>query len=202
MNEIVKKTVDTLTTRERTAYRYSIERKEPFLSGSLSDQLYSLYEAGRTCEEIQALNKGISLGTIIRARIDNNWDERKLTYLEGLQARARTQAHQLSLESLSFLGDLMTAFHKHDRNKLQRFIQTGDADELKGVMIQDPATLKMYQNVVELLMKLTGQDATKTVSTVNGVVEHHHTLDPAPSAKPLTPKEAADLLSAVVINND
>jgi hypothetical protein len=33
-----------------------------------------------------------------------------------------------------FSGDLLTAFHKHDRQKLQKFIQTGNPDELEGAI--------------------------------------------------------------------
>ena len=182
---------DVLTKRERAAYTLSLKNKEPFLSPGLADQFYRLFESGRSCEEIQELNKGISLGIICRARVDFGWDDRRFSHFEALREQARTQAQNLTLESVSFLGDVLTAFHRSDREKIQKFIQTGDVEDLKNVQLFDG--FKTYQQVVELLMKLTGQDQ---VTTVHGVVEHHHTVDTKSQAKPLTSEEAAVLLLA------
>ena len=196
MSDLVKaapEALELLTTRESAAYKLSVSRKEPFLSPILADQLYGLFEAGRTCEEIQALNKGISLGTIVRARIDFNWDQKRQEHFQGLFDRARTQAQQLTLESLSFLGDLLTAYHRSDKEKFQRFIQTADPDELKGTLALTGSGFKLYQAVLELIMKITGQDATKTQN-----VNVHHTVETgAPKVdRPLTPEEASALLLA------
>lgn len=199
-NEITKvepSPMDILTARERSAYSLSITRKEPFLSPILADQFYKLFESGRSCEEIQGLNKGISLGIVVRARIDFGWDDKRIAHFESLREHARTQAQNLTLESVAFLEDLLTSFHKSDREKLQRFIQTGNPDELKGALITTPSSLKVYQGVVELLMKLTGQDSIKT-QTVQGVIEHHHTVEAAQADRPLTPAEAASVLSSLV----
>ena len=200
-NEIVKLEEMELTARERAAYKLSVDRKEPFLSPGLSDQCYSLFEAGHTCEEIHEVNKGLSLGTIVRARVDHHWDERRLAHFESLRTQARTQAQHLALDSLSFLGDLMSAIHKHDREKLQRFILTGDTSELATVLVTGSG-FKTYKEIIELLLKLTGQDATKT-QNIHGEILHHHTVEQTPpvpaAAKPLTPGEAAQLLEGFVV---
>jgi hypothetical protein len=54
-DELVKASgpIDALTPRERAAYRLSVDRKEPFLSPSLQDELYSLYQDGKDLQEIQ-----------------------------------------------------------------------------------------------------------------------------------------------------
>lgn len=200
MNEIVKSDrLESLTARERAAYKCSIDRKEPFLSPVTADQLYSLFETGRSCEEIQALNKGISLGIVVRARIDFEWDDRRDAHFEALRLQARTYAQNLTLESVAFLGDLLNAFHKHDRAKFQRFIQTGNAEEFAGALLLTSANLKTYQGLLDMVMKITGQDSTKT-QNIHGVVEHHHTVDsPIPqAARPLTPEEAVAVIATVV----
>lgn len=190
-NSLVKaESLELLTTREKAAYKRSVERKEAFLSPVLADELYQLFQSGKSCEEIQELNRAISLGSIVRARIDFDWDERRSAHLESLRDRARTNAQQLTLESVSFLGDFLSAFHKHDAAKFQRFLQTGDPQELKDALMIGPGSLKAYQSVVELLLKLTGQDSTKTQN-----VNVRHTVDaPAAASRPLTPEEAAALL--------
>jgi hypothetical protein len=202
-DELVKASgpIDALTPRERAAYRLSVDRKEPFLSPSLQDELYSLYQDGKTCEEIQALNKNLSLGMIVRARVDHEWDEKRAAYLKSMFDRAKGQAVQLSLESMGFLGDLLTAFHKHDRQKLQKFIQTGNPDELEGAMMTSASNLKLYRDVLELLLRLTGQGETKT-QRVSGVVEHLHTTVPVveaplPKLPPAEPQTAAQILELV-----
>ena len=149
--------LDKLTVRERAAYKRSVEAREPFLSGTLSDDLYRLYQSGRTTDEIQALNPKLSLGIIVRARIDHGWDGRRQAYLEAILFRARGQAQQLSLESLEFIGSLLTAIHRHDRDKLSRFIQTGDASELSQTLTVSTGGLKIYKGVLELLLQMTGQ---------------------------------------------
>lgn len=192
MNEIEKvRPQELLTLREKTAYDYTLSHKEAFLSPVLADQLYRLFESGKTCEEIKDLNKGLTLGSIVRARIDHGWDERRFAYFESLKDRARGQAQQLALESLNFLGDFLTAFHRHDKEKLQRFIQTGDEEELGGALITTGASLKTYQSVVELLMKLTGQDVSKVKVDVSGTVEHR-------DVTPMTSEQAAQFLSGIV----
>lgn len=211
MSDQIQKTdpLEGLTTKERGAYRLSVERKEPFLSPGLQDQLYSLYQMGKTCDEIQALNPKLSLGIIVRARVDYGWDQRRAEYLQSMVDKARQQATQLSHESLGFIGTLLTAFHKHDQERLLRFIQTGDMEELKGALMVSNSNLKVYKETLELLLKLTGQDTTKKVS---GSVTHHHvvktdTVDaedaeiveiPAlPASRPVPPKSAAEALAAI-----
>jgi len=188
MADIVKKENEGLTTRERAAYKLSLDRREPFLSATLAEQLYRLYESGKTCEEIFVLNPALSLGIVVRARMDFGWDDKRQAYLEGMLLKARVQAQQLSLESLGFLGDLLTAFHHHDREKLQRFIQTKNPEDLAGAMMVSGPNLKVYRDILEMLMKLTGQDNN---STQKIVVEHH---TPTQEQRPLTPEEASNLL--------
>ncbi len=194
MSNAIQVDLSSLTTREKAAYKHSIDRKEPFLSPILADQLYALFESGKSCEEIQELNKSLSLGTIVRARMDFGWEERRQNHFDSLRDRARINAQQLTLESVSFLGDLLNAFHKHDKGLFQRFIQTGNLEELKDAVMMAPGSLRTYQSVVELLMKLTGQESTKT----QNVNVHHITEQPIPAAaRPLSPEEAAAILAGM-----
>jgi hypothetical protein len=193
-NEIVESKINLLGPRERAAYRLSISRKEPFLSPTLADQFYNLYQSGKTCEEIQALNPNISLGMIVRASVDFDWNEKRQTYFDGLMARAKQQAQQLSLESLSFLSDLLNAFHTHDRIKLQKFIQTGDVQEMRDVLALSGG-IKLYKEAMELLFRLTGQGGE--TKKVQGTVEHIHTVEQVTVPKTISSEEAARLLASI-----
>ena len=197
MDEIVKSNLDSLSARERAAYHLSISRKEPFLSYSLQEQLYNLYQAGKTCEEIQALNPRVTLGTIVRARVDNKWDERRDVYINALFQRARLQGQQMTMESVAFIGDLIAAFHKHDQAKLQRFVQTGDEEEMKNLLVLGQG-LKAYKDVLGLLMLLTGQVKPAPSSGPSSARD----VTPPSSPKPLSPEEAALVLAQSVGKGD
>ena len=197
--------LDKLTPRERAAYKLSVSRREPFLSATLSDQLYNLYQSGKTCEDIAALNPGLNLGMIVRARVDFRWDERRQAYLESMLDNARQRAQQLSLEALTFIGDLLTTFHRHDQAKFQKFVQTGDPNELKGALLVEHGGVKVYATIIDLLRLMTGQDNTKRVA---GTVEHLHRVEaptdqPVPqAAKPLTPEQAAAVIASLGAKDD
>lgn len=163
--------------------------------------MYVLFQAGKNCEEIQSLNPNLSLGMIVRARVDFGWDEKREKYLQSMTERARQRAQQISLESLNFLGDLITAFHVNDQAKLQKFIQTGDSNELKGAMMVSANSLKVYKDIIEMVMAMTGQSQTKKIQ---GVVEHLHSVQTAPEPekpKQMSAGDAASLLRTLDLSS-
>ncbi len=63
-----------LSEREAQAYRYFIRAKKPELGLELSADLFQLYQQGKSCEDIRKLKPGLEFGSIVHARVRDNWD--------------------------------------------------------------------------------------------------------------------------------
>jgi hypothetical protein len=181
-----------MTKREKQMYRASKMDREPVLPANVIEDLYRLYQSGKGCEEICELNPKYTLGQIVRARVDNEWDDRKKEYLETLVKNAEPLAKQVAIESIGFIGTFLSVVHQHDQHKLQRFIQTRDKAELDGAIIFDTGTLKIYKEMLDMFLRATGNHDTKRVI---GSVQHTHTMENTPKESPLTAEEAAAILA-------
>jgi hypothetical protein len=157
------------------------------LAPTVQAQLFNLYLNGSSCEEIQRLNPNFSLGMIARAKVDGLWDERREAHVRELLETVRERVQQVQLESVSFTADLLASANKMFGDRLKRYIQTGDPNELGDLKID---SLKQYKDAVDLLLKLTGQDRENKM-TVKGEVKQ--TLEVVP--KKMTPQEAAAYLA-------
>jgi len=151
------KALERLSERERIAYNDWQENKnKPPLAPSLSAKLYNLFLNGYDCHEIVRLNEGLySLGMVLEARVRDGWDQRRHDYLESLFSSVEDKAKQTQAESVMFLTDLMAATHKHYGDKLKKYIQSGDINDLGDMRLDSPGA---YKKVVEMFLKLTGQD--------------------------------------------
>lgn len=127
-----------------------------------------LFLQGKSCEEIRRLNPGFSLGAIVAARLSGKWDEQRTKHLTELQEQTKGRVQQSVLETVDVMCDLLAAKNKLYRDKVLKFIQTGDEEYLRGL---DVAGLKGYKEIAEALMKLTGQDGNKKVT---GIITHVH----------------------------
>ncbi len=176
---------DLLTKEEARAYRIYMAKKDPPLAPQIQAQLFNLYLNGASCEEIQRLNPNLSLGMIVRARVEGLWDDQRQRYLDSLFSAVRERVQQVQMESVMLTADMLAAANKMFGDKLKKYIQTDDPRELGELRID---SLKQYRDAVELLMKLTGQDKKVEVTgTTKTVVEFKNKL---------TPIEAAAILKA------
>jgi hypothetical protein len=94
--------------------------------------------------------------------MDDDWDLKRKDYTDGLLDRIHETVQATQLESVQFVSLWAASFNKLFGDKLRRFLQTGkeeDLGDLKGQM-----TLKSYQQTLDLLLRLTGQDKDKNVS--------------------------------------
>jgi hypothetical protein len=183
-----------LSPEELEAYTRYVEEGRPPLAQSVNGQLFNLYLNGKNCKEIAAINPNLSLGLIVRAKIEGFWDEKRESHLADLLEGVRERVQQTQLEAVVFASDLMSAIHKFNGEKLKKYLQTGNPDDLAGVEMN--FNLKTYSTVVELLMKLTGQDKNNNKSEVL----HKHTVEaPIPNAKAagLTATQAARILEVL-----
>lgn len=186
-NEIaVKEPTAELSVQEKFAYDYFVKNRGKTLgtmplSPSTQAQLFELFLNGVPFNEIRRMNPSYSLGQIIAAAVDNNWFAQRESHMSTLLNTVKDRVGQISLESVDFLSNLLSAAHKKHGDSLKRYLQTGNESELSGIALE---SLRSYREALELLMRLTGQD----IKRVKGTVEHEHRHE-------LT--GAADLLSGL-----
>jgi hypothetical protein len=138
------------------------------LAPSLQEQLFRLYLNGKSLSEIRALNKHLMFGQIVDAAVAGDWNHQRQEYLSTIAERSRIRLQQIACESLDFLADQMSAAHKQHGEAAQRYLQTGNPDDLGSFGI---GSLRQYKEAAELLLKLTGQDKNSTVN-VTGQINH------------------------------
>ena len=182
-----------LSEREHKAYAYWCASKEPSIAPSTSAQFFQLFLQGKSCEQIRQINPGFQLGAIVAARINGKWDEEAAVHLKDLLGKARQRIQQTTLETVDLFCDLLTAKNKLYREKVMKFIQTGNEKEIEGL---DLYGVKGYKEVIESLLKVTGQDSKKVSGNVTVTVE------PPAAAAPVTSETAAAILSALKVAKD
>lgn len=186
--QITATAISRLDARELASYKYFIGAKYPDLSQELSQKFYALFENGAACEEIRKANPGISLGAIVHARVRDGWDIMKAQHLEDLKRDIPDRVAKTQLDSADFLQKLLTATHMIHSEALDKFLATGDKIHLKGTPLE---SLKMrdYQQIIELLLKVTGQENRKIVEIKGGI-----TVD---NKKVPTVEEASQILDVL-----
>ncbi len=180
---------DVLNDTERVALL--AYRREPQLRLSQDTQMrmFTLFLAGHSAAEIQSLNKQFSLGQILTARLEGNWDRRRREHIESLYANVLSRIQQTTVESVGFLADQMSAVHKNFGEKARKYLQSGDPKDFDDFGIDG---IKNYKAAIEAWQKLTGQEKASTeVNVTNGPrIER----DITPERRPLTATKAADII--------
>lgn len=140
---------------EAYAFEYFLKVNQPALAPSLNAQLYTLFLNGRTTEEIRRINPAITLGQIVHARIEGDWDLRREEYLDRLLTETTGRVQQATLETADFVCDMLAVANKEHGDRLRKYLQTGNQDDLGDFKIDSIFNLKQ---TIEALQKLTGQD--------------------------------------------
>lgn len=168
----------SLDEREAFAYRVWCTKKDPPIAASTQAQFYQLFLQGKSCEEIRRLNPGFQLGAIVAARVHGKWDRERDRHLSDLLVKTRQRVQQTTMETVDVLCDLLAAKNKLYRDKVLKFLQTGDEELIADLKLGD---IRGYKEVAEALMKITGQDQQKKVS---GTVNLNVSAAPTPTANP------------------
>lgn len=184
-----------LTHQELEAYRKYVESGKPPLAPSTAANLFALFLQGHSMQEIARLNPAFGLGIIVRARIDNDWDRQRQDHIQHLLDGIRQVVQTTQLSAVQFVAEGMAAYQKMAGEKFQKYLQSGKIEDLGEFK---DMSLKQYRDLLELLLKLTGQEAPKKVQ---GVVEHRHTVEsqgPTLQAdRPMKAIEAHDFLAGL-----
>ena len=182
--------LESLSPNERKAYEKYVSDNKPALSPKTAAEMFEVYLQGSNCEEIAKLNPAFGLGIIVKARIDYDWDGQKEQYITTLFSNIKEKIQKNQLEAIEFNALSMAVFHKLYSAKFKKFLQTGNEEELgdlKGF------SFKVYKDLSENIMKLTGQDKKQQV--VSGEVVHR--VEVPPASKALTPKDASNILKVI-----
>lgn len=110
-------------------------------------------------------------------------------HLDNLLTNTTDRYKQVTLESVNFVADLISATNKQNSEKINRYFQTGDPEDLGSLQI---LSLKGYKEAVELFQKLTGTDK---IQKVGGEITVNHKA--TPNTLP-TSEEAADILKQLL----
>jgi hypothetical protein len=151
---IPEKVLAKLTKSELTALEKY--QGKPGLAITTQAQFFELFLNGASCDEIHRLNPNFPFGAIVRARIEGLWDLRKDTIVAQALDSVRERVEQTQIAMIEFNADLVNAAHKQFGDRLKKYIQTGDEAVLGDLKIE---SLKQYRDVVEMWIKLTGQDS-------------------------------------------
>lgn len=182
---------DKLDEREQAALRYFQRSRQTSLSADTNAKLFRLFLSGKSTHEIHRLNQQFSLGQIVHARVKGEWDRRYQEHLDELLDSTQKRVMQVTMESINFVADLLTAANAMHGDAIKKYLQTRNPADLGELQIKN---LQGYKMAVELLQKLTGQD--KTTKVGGEVVVTHKNEQPSnnvPSAE-----EAAEILKVLV----
>lgn len=187
------KAVEALTPRELEAYRKYMESGKAPLAASTATNFFQLYLQGHSTEEIAKLNPAFGLGIIVRARVEHDWDRLRKEHVEHLLDNIRQVVQTTQLEAVQFVAEGLAVYRKMAGEKFQRYLQSGKIEDLGDFK---DMSFKTYKDLLELLLKLTGQEPAKKVQ---GVVEHRHTVETPPAAqrvdRPMSAVDANDFLA-------
>ncbi len=140
------------------------------LAPSVCEGMLQLYLEGRTLAEIRKLNPQFGMGQIVHAAVTQDWHQYAIDHAELAINRARARAVLAAANGIDFAADLMAAIKKLHGDNIARYLQSGDVTLLGPALTT--TTIKQMREIVDLLMKLTGQDQKKQVS---GTLEIKHT---------------------------
>jgi|SRR6185312_8440515 len=144
-----------LDEREQYALTKWQNSNHPPLAPDTQAKLFRLYLNGKTTHQIHQMNPQFSLGQIVQAKVKGKWDERAELHLDELLNGVKARVQQVTLESIHFVADMISAANKMHGEAIKKYLQTEDPADLGDLKI---TTLDGYRKAVELLQKLTGQD--------------------------------------------
>lgn len=150
--------LERLNSDEVLEYENYCNSGQPLLSIDTNKKLYGLYLTGMTLKNILDLNPGLSIGVLLKARVDGRWDERRDVYLNELLGDMPTKIRQMASEALGFMTLQLAVAHKMHGEKMRLYLQTGDPNDL-GELV--PKNFRDYRSVIESISRLLDAGKSK-----------------------------------------
>ena len=195
-------TIDELLVRAEGMFppaRYNmlkayIESGRHQLAPDTALKFFELFLNGIEAEEIHRLNKAFPYEAILWAQAKFNWPHQRDEYIAKLSTTVRDKVIKAQLETTGLLTDMLAAANKHHGDKVKKFLQTGDQEDLKGALSID--SVGSLLKIVDGLQKITGQnnvqrvksESTQTLNLNVNAGKHDETMDA---------ETAAELLSVI-----
>lgn len=152
--------------KEIEALKQGLEDGVRPIAPSLADQMYSLFQAGYSAQEIADRNPPFELKDILYLRWKRQWDTRLLEHFSDLMKRVRQKNALVKMESVDYLLNYLSVTHKKYGEQMIRYLQTGREEDLPEM-----PSLKIYKEIIEILQKITGEDRK---IQIQGDIHHVH----------------------------
>lgn len=163
------------------------------LSADASARMYELFLNGSDAQEIHRLNKAFPLGAILDAQVRYKWTDKRDEYSIELQDKVKSKVMKVQLETTDLMSDILSAARRKHSDKLKKYIQSGDENDLQGVISVE--SIQGLLKVMEGLLKITGQDRISKVKTEN---TQNLNVNVSTSTSPdLEPEDAAMILGII-----
>lgn len=104
-----------------------------------------------SCLEITEMYPELSMGALLKTRIQDEWDVKRNEFLEQLYLQAMNNAKKAHLDGVNFVSSITGIFHKKYAPMIKKYYVTGDPEdlgELKDLKFRD------YKTTMELLIKM------------------------------------------------
>lgn len=193
--EIIDHAETVLSPNEFSALRKYIESGGKELSADTVDKFFELFLNGSDCKEIHRLNKPFPLEAILWAMVKYHWAYQKDNHIYQRQQAIANKVMRAQLEATDLVSDMLVAAKRKHSDKLKKYIQTGNEEDLAGAMSID--NLNSLLKAIEGLMKVTGQDrqtTTKTITKNDQTVNVNVNAQVSGTQSALAPEEAAQIL--------
>ena len=142
-----------LSEKDKALIQKFIEHGLPNI-GKVSDRLikdwFELFVQGKSARDIHRNNAVFPLEVILYCQIKYNWDQLREEYINELQKKTMERLMQIRMESVNFAVDLLNVAHKQHGEKLQKYLQSGNDEDLPEMAI---SSIAGYQKVLETLIK-------------------------------------------------
>lgn len=127
------------------------------LAGTLVAQLYQLFLESYSCAQIAELNKskGLTEADVLYASKKYHWHSNRDRYAFNLQNQIQQKIAKAELEMVEHVTNMLSVTHKHEREQMLKYMQTGAEEDKPSNM---PTTLKQYKDLIDLMQKITGKD--------------------------------------------
>lgn len=157
--EFIAQAQAVLSAEEYGSMKIYIESGGQALSPAAASNMFNLFLNGSNLQEIWKLNRTIALGSIIEAAVKYSWHTEKERYSQELHGKIRDKVVQSQLQTTELLTDMLTVASKQYSEKLKRYIQSGDEEDLKGSMSIE--SLTALTRTIDALREITNQNKAK-----------------------------------------
>lgn len=119
-------------------------------------RLSGLYIDGVSPKQIATINPDLKLGAVLKTMVNDNWQDRRNEIMGELYREATINSKFAHLKSLNFVSGMLEVYNKRYEISIKKFLDTGNPEDLGDLQ---SLKIKDYSKILEMLLKLLGQDA-------------------------------------------